>query len=75
MEKKKIVLNIKVLTSFFNSFYTQSYKLGDCRFLMFTNQVQMGAKNLVYVWKKKKEENTLRHIISSEIFLSSELTY
>lgn len=68
--KNKITLNIKVLTSFFNSFYTQSYKLGDRRFLMLTNQVQMGAKNLIYIWKKKREE-----YIKAHYYLSSELSY
>lgn len=68
--KNKITLNIKVLTSFFNSFYTQSYKLGDRRFLMLTNHVQMGAKNLIYIWKKKREE-----YIKAHYYLSSELSY
>lgn len=68
------MLNIKVLTSFFNSFYTQSYKVGDCRFLVLTNQVQVGSKNLIYIWINK-EENTLGHINSGGIFLSYELAY
>lgn len=73
-ENKKIVLNIKILTSFFNSFYTQSYKLGDRRFLMLTNQVQVGSKNLIYIWINK-EENNLEHISSGGIFLPYDLAY
>lgn len=53
IREKKKVLNNNVLTSFFNSFYAESYKLRNCRFLMLTNQAQMGAKNLIYIWKTR----------------------
>lgn len=76
-EKQKTLLNTKVLTSSFNCFYTLSHKLGDGRILMFAYQVQMGAKNLIYILRGEKEaqKNTLKHIISSRVFLFSELAY